>query len=271
MAFGLTNERRVGAAATFVESRQASGQLAFSLDQLLQETGLKKQAAAKQLGRLGPRVVQVSPHQQFFLIVRPEQFVQGAPPVDAWLDDYFRWLGHPYYLALQSAASAYCSSTQAIQITEVMTDAPRRPLTLGRLRLAFYVKRHITRTPTQQLPHAYAPAMVSTPAATAFDLIRYSAQLGGIGRAVETLRPLLPHIRPAQLRGVLSAEDQSATAQRLGFILEKCQALDLAEEIDARLTPRRWLQLSTTAAHSQSRDPIEARWRVIDNSGEFET
>ena len=104
---GSTGNRQTGAAAAFVDAQLAAGHVAFPLAQLFKETGLAVEAAKKQLRRLGPRVVRVSPSQQFFLIVSPEHYSRGSPPVDWWLDDYFRWLGHPYYLALQSAASAH--------------------------------------------------------------------------------------------------------------------------------------------------------------------
>src|SRR5437660_660547 len=42
----------------------------------------------------------------------------------------------------------------------------------------------------------------------------------GIGRVAETIAPLLPLMRPAELRRVLRIEDETATAQRLGFVLE---------------------------------------------------
>jgi hypothetical protein len=121
------------------------------------------------------------------------------------------------------------------------------------------------------LPATYAPAFVSTPAAMAFDLIRYAALLGGIGPAMETLRPLLRRIRPVWLRAVLDAECSSSTTQRLGCILEKCPAHNLTEEVAACLTKRRWLQLSTMAARRQSVSKVEARWRLIDNFVEFGT
>jgi hypothetical protein len=62
---------------------------------------------------------------------------------------------------------------------------------------------------------------VSTPAATVFDLLRHAAHIGGIGRAVETVRPLLVNLSVRELPAVLVAEDRTATAQRLGFVLEK--------------------------------------------------
>jgi hypothetical protein len=106
------------------------------------------------------------------LIVAPEHRAMGAPPAIWWLNDYFNWLGRPYYLALQSAASSFGSNPQALQVTQVMTDRPCRPVKVGRIQVRFFVKRGIGRTPTQQLAQASAPLCISTPEATSFDLIR---------------------------------------------------------------------------------------------------
>ncbi|MDI1251116.1 MAG: type IV toxin-antitoxin system AbiEi family antitoxin [Lacunisphaera sp.] len=226
-------------------------------------------AAKGQLRRMGPRVARVSRGHKFFLIVAPEHFTRGSPPVDWWLDDYVNWLKHPYYLALQSAASTHGSNPQSIQVTQVMTDTPRRPITVGQQRVIFFVKRGIERTPTQEVRGAFSPTKVSTPAATGFDLIRYATRIGGIGRAVETLRPLLPLIRGAELRAVLDAENEKATAQRLGYVLEKTGNEKLATVIDGWLPAiRPVLPLATTAA-SSPQAPVTARWHVLDNTGEF--
>ena len=263
-------KQRTGAAAAFIDTQLAGGRVAFALDQLVNETGLSVVAAKSQLRRLGRRVTRVSRVHQFFVIVSPEHYAPGAPPVDWWLDDYFQWLGHPYYLALQTAAAVHGSNPQAIQVTQVMTDVPRRPVQIGRTQVVFFVKGGAAATPTQLVPSAFAPTRVSTPAATAFDLIRYAARIGGMGRAIETLRPLLPGVQPADLRAVLEAEAEGATAQRLGCVLEKTGRDRLASVVDAWLPARRPLiLLSTTAAHKPEA-PAAARWRVLDNVGEFE-
>jgi len=261
----------VGAVSSFADIRLAAGHVSFSMSELVKETGLTVSAARSQLHRLGRKIVRVSKAHQFFLIVSPEHFSRGSPPVDWWLDDYFQWLGHPYYLALQSAASAHGSNPQSIQVTQVITDAPRRPVTVGQFQVTFFVKRSIQDTPTQQLPNGYAPTRVSTPAATAFDLIRYAARIGGIGRAVETLRPLLPLINPVGLRTVLEAENETATAQRLGYVLDRTGRAKLAAVIEDWLPTRRPAILLGTMSLGASAGPATSPWRVIDNSGEFES
>src|ERR1051326_8735601 len=210
------NNRLIGAAEAFIEARVCLGRVTFSLEELTRESGLSAIAAKFQVLRLRGKVARVSPRQPFFLIVGPEHRSMGAPPAIWWLEDYFNWLGRPYYLALQSAASSFGSNPQALQVTQVMTDRPGRILKVGRVQVRFFVKRRITQTFTQQLAQAVAPLRISTPEATAFDLIRYATSIGGIERAAETIQPLLPRLRPRELKSVLEAENEIATTQRLG-------------------------------------------------------
>ena len=270
-AYDLSKNRRVGAVSMFADTQLAEGRVAFSMSQLVKETGLTVPAARSQLRRLGKKIVRVSRAHQFFVIVSPEHFLRGSPPVDWWLDDYFQWLGHPYYLALQSAASVHGSNPQSIQVTQVMTDTPRRPLTIGQLHVTFFVKGRIQDTPTQQLANAFAPTRVSTPAATGFDLIRYAARIGGIGRAVETLRPLLPLIEPIELRAVLDAENETTTAQRLGYVLDKTGKAKLAAVVENWLPAQRPAVLLAPTAADRPVGPAALPWRIVDNSGEFES
>src|SRR5438093_8151659 len=166
--------RRIGAAEAFCDSRLALGRVTLSLSDLVKESELSAIAAKRQLSRLRGKVVRISPRQPFFLIVSPEHRSMGAPPANRWLHDYFDWLGRPYYLALQSAASSFGSNPQALQVTQVMTNRPGLAIKVGRLHVRFVVKRRLARAPTQQPAGAVAPLLVSTPEATVFDLIRYA-------------------------------------------------------------------------------------------------
>ncbi|HEY5913691.1 MAG TPA: type IV toxin-antitoxin system AbiEi family antitoxin [Verrucomicrobiae bacterium] len=205
---------------------------------------------------------------RFFLIVAPEHRAIGAPPPAWWLDDYFEWLGHPYYLGLQSAAEAVGSAPQAVQVTQVVTDTPRREIQVGRIRVQFFVKRGVDRTPTQSSANAFAPLRISTPAATVFDLIRYAARLGGFERAVETLAPLIALIRIPDLKSVLKSEDEVAMAQRLGYVLEIAGKAELADVVERWLPPHLDLTPLSKSSPRTKAGQVVQRWRILNNASE---
>ncbi len=150
-----------------------------------------------------------------------------------------------------------------------MTDAPRREIQVGRIRVRFFVKRALNRTPTQSLGKAFAPLRVSTPAATTFDLIRYAARLGGIERAVETLAPLIWLVRVTDLKAVLKTEGEVATAQRLGYVLETVGKTELADVVQRWLPSRLELIPLSSKAPRSSAGRVVQRWRVLHNLPEL--
>jgi len=264
-----SESRRIGAAEAFCDARLALGRVTISLEDLVKETGLSGIAAKRQLSRLRGKVVRVSPRQPFCLIVSPEHRSMGAPPADWWLQDYFDWLGRPYYLALQSAASSFGSNPQALQVTQVMTDRPCRTIKVGRIQVCFFVKRGIQRMPTQQPAGSVAPLCVSTPEATAYDLIRYATSIGGIERAAETIRPLLPLLRARELKRVLDAENEPAVAQRLGFVIEASGNKSLAKVVRDWLPDKLTLVMLSPAKGKRDSIPLVDRWQVLNNSNEL--
>jgi hypothetical protein len=258
-----------GAAEAFIDKLLTLGRVGFSLNELLEDSGLSTVAAKNQLRRLFGKVTRVSPRQQFFLIISPEHRAMGAPPAIWWLQDYFIWLGRPYYLALQSAASEFGSNPQALQVTQVMTDRPRREIKLGRVQVRFFVKNDIGRTPTQQLPQAPAPLCISTPEATALDLVRYADRIGGIDRAAETIAPLLPQLRVRELERVLNAENTLPIAQRLGFIFEFLGAKRPADAVHKWL-PKKMIAVALSAtSNKRGNYQLVERWQILNNCNEL--
>lgn len=258
-----------GVTAQFIESRLAVGQVAFALEELLTDTGLSLIAARNQLLRLGSRVRRVMARQPFYIIVSPEHQAIGAPPPSWWLDAYFQWMQRPYYVALLSAASEYGATAQAIQVTQVVTSVPHRDIVLGRVRVQFFVKHNTGQTPTLPLVQAQAPLALSTPEATALDLIAYSHRLGGVERAAETIVPMLHKFKRVRLTEALRANVETAHAQRLGFILERNSEGGLANVVEEHLRsckayrtllePSRFTLPDSAPAYSK-------RWKVLVNT-----
>ena len=237
------------------------------MTELVADTGLSVVAASNQIRRLRDRVRRVTRPQAFFLIVDSAHRAMGAPPLQWWLDEYFRWLGHPYYLALLSAAESHGAAPQAVQVHQIMTDAPRREVAVGRLQVRFFVKRGIEQTPVRQPAGAYAPLRISTPEATALDLVGYASRIGGIERAHETLIPLLPLMRIGELRRALDAERSTTSAQRLGYLLERSGADRLADVVHEWLPVKTaWCSLGSEQANAPKLHRSQ-HWHVIADEG----
>ena len=117
--------------------------------------------------------------------------------------------------------------------------------------------------PVQQPEGAYAPLCVSTPEATALDLVGYAPRIGGIERAHETLVPLLPIMRILELRRALVAERSTTSAQRLGYLLERSGADRLADVVHEWLPANAtWCSLGPGQADAAELHRSE-RWHVL--------
>ena len=75
-------------------------------------------------------------------------------------------------------------------------------------------------------------------------------------------------LESCSLRSELEAENETATAQRLGYLLERANLKKLATVVATWLPSK--LPAIPLAVGSAKRDAtVSAPWRVIDNSGEF--
>jgi hypothetical protein len=258
---------RRGYAEAFVDECVAAGRYGFSVADVVRATGLSDRNAKNQLCRLRGRTSKVARWQPFFLINGPAGKAPGAASFDRWLDDYFTWLGRPYYVGLHSAAAIHGSQPQALQTIQIVTDTPRRDAQVGRQKLRFFVKSDCAASAVQQAPRAFAPMKVSTPETTAFDLVRYAPRLGGIGRTAETLAPMLHLLQPARLKIVLAAEDEISTTQRLGFLLEAMGRAKLAAAVETCLPSRCACIPLAVGATCPAGAPRHQRWHVVDNAG----
>lgn len=248
---------------------QAGARYFFQPDELARETGRLPASPAlrlalHRLARRG-RIVPVTRRPPGYLIVPPEHASFGAPPVNWWIDDCLRRVDRSYYVALLSAARHWGSSHYARQDTQVMLSKPRIPLVAGRLRVIFFAKARIARTPTTLVRTGVAPWRVSTRAATLLDLMRHQTTVGGLEAIARIARDLSSDIAAGELTEALDALDQIPTAQRLGFLFQHLQRDTLAGEIfgwargRSDLAVHQPLELGTPIANQTARD---RRWNI---------
>jgi hypothetical protein len=260
--------RKRGAVSRLLDSAQGEGRRLVALDEIARDAGLTPLAVRRQLARLGTRIVRAPGRPAAALILSPEDAANGAPPAAAWLDAYFKLRNEPYYVGLLSAAALHGSGAQAVQVTQVLVTRPTRALVLGRIALRFFVKKNVVATPCIQLPGLFAPLAVSTPEATALDLIAFQSRLGGIERVAEVIARMLPRMTATGLKSALRAEPALAVRQRLGYVFEVLNRQRLAATVRAslpeRLTPVRLKPEGRSGAASKSPD-LKEPWAVYDN------
>lgn len=260
--------RSRGVVARLLDESQSRGVLVVSVEELARSAGLSTLAVRRQLERLRQLVARLPGRPSTFLVVPPEHRARGAPPVANWLDAYFGLRGQPYYLGLLSAAALHGSSQQALQVTQILTTKPMRPIEIGRLHIDFYVKSNLRETPLAQLAGLPAPLAVSTPEATAIDLIAFSHRIGGIRRATEVIADLRPVMTLAGLKEALNAESQTAVKQRLGYVLALLGLDRMAAEVQKGLTDRlASVALQTHAGSNYPKSGVSQPWMVRDNIG----
>jgi hypothetical protein len=143
-----------------------------------------------------------------------------------------------------------------------------RELRVGRIRVQFFVNKHAELTPTRQLLHAYAPLEISSPEATALDLLRYAWRIGGIHYASQVIKKLVSTFTKTGLRQAFQAEYEHATLQRLGYILEKFGLSDLCLLVEKQLPKKLNRVFLEHHAILDSARPlcISNRWGLIINT-----
>lgn len=254
-----------GVVALLLDQFQGRGQLVVSVPELQALSGLSPLAVKRQLEHLTDRVVRLPGRPSCFLVVPPEHRVRGAPPVAYWLADYCRLRRQPYYVGLLSAAALHGSAQQAVQLTQVLTTAPTRAVEVGSVHVEFHVKQRLLVTPLTPIKGLAAPLAVSSPEATALDLLAFQHCVGGVARAAEVAAGLLPVMTAGGWRRALPFAPVPVR-QRTGYVLDTLGAHRFAKLIQASLPSKLrpvLLQSATPSLGTGGQLP----WNVDDNVG----
>ncbi len=248
-----------------VDSYQASGRYVLTRGQALGALKVSEEALKKAVQRLVAKRRLAVPRRGFFVIVPVEYREAGAPPASWFIDDLMKFLGQPYYVALLSAAALHGAAHQQPQGFQVVTSKQVRAMAAGRARIRFFRKLHLERTPAMDMKTETGVMRVSTPEATALDLLRYIDQVGHLGHVATVLGELAESMEAERLAQVARAESELPIAQRLGHILERVGAHETASSLAAWIEERRPRFVPLRPDRSVKRAGKDARWRVLAN------
>ncbi len=249
---------------------QSAGRYGFSSEEFATRTGREPggEAVRHALIRLKNKkhITQISSKPGYWLIVPPEHLARQSPPVAWWLHDFLSFKEIFYYVGLLSAAQYHGSSHFAVMETQVVVPQIRKPLEAGATRLHFFFKESASDTPCDLIDTEKATLRVATPAATLLDLLRHASQVGGVERIHLITADLGKRIDVRGLSAALNAQDETAAAQRLGYLFDLQGKGKLAAVIDQWLAhrPVQVVRLDTSSAQADA--PRHARWNLFLNA-----
>lgn len=248
-----------------VDSYQASGRYTFTREEALRALGVSDEALKKAVQRLAAKRRLAVPRRGFLVIVPMEYRDAGAPPASWFIDALMSFHGRPYYVGLLSAAALHGAAHQQPQEFQVVTDGQLRPAVAGRARIRFFSNRRLERTPTMSVKTETGTMSVSTPEATALDLLRYLAPAGHLGNVATVLAELAGRLEARRLLEAARAEGDLPAAQRLGYLLELVGAGEVAVGLAEWISAERARLVPLRADRSSRRGRRDPRWRVVVN------
>ena len=182
---------------------------------------LTRKAFNRTAGRMSSRKKVARIHGEFYIVVPLEHAATGIVPADWFIVELMKHLGRPFYVGKLSAAEYHGAAHQRPQNYQIVTNRPLRRIACRGMGIRFFTKRDVVRTPVQQIKGMTGYIPVSTPEATAFDLLRYSRQVGGLNHVLTVLQELAEAIDPGRLVEAAEMDGNVAYAQRLGWLLER--------------------------------------------------
>lgn len=219
-------------ARDYIASLAASGRYHFTSSEARAALGGSPAAVKLALNRLAKQEMIASPARGFYVIIPPEYRSLVCLPADQFIPALMQHLEQPYYAGLLSAAQYHGAAHHRPQEFQVVVTKPHRPIVCGAVRVTFVTRKRLTEVPVQSFNTPRGTLRVSTPEATAVDIVGYHHHVGGLDQVATILAELSERIDPEKLAEAARTAPLP-WAQRLGWLLEQVEAGDKAAPLKA--------------------------------------
>jgi predicted transcriptional regulator of viral defense system len=252
-------------AREYITGLAATGRHHFTSLEARSALRVSATAAKLALNRLAKKGLVASPARGFYVVVPPEYRSLACLPADQFIPALMKHLNLPYYVGLLSGAQYYGAAHHRPQEFQVFLAKSHRPIQCGAVRVAFMLRKRLKEVPTQSFNTPRGTVLVSSPEATALDLLGYVQHAGGLNQVATVLSELAERIDPEKLAGAARAVPV-AWGQRLGYLLEH---LGFDAKIPAlkdyvRKHAKEWTLLLPKAA--QKRSHRNKGWKLYVNA-----
>jgi predicted transcriptional regulator of viral defense system len=251
--------------AELVDRLQESGRYSFAREEALNNFNFNAGSLKKAAMRLAAKGRIAVPRRGFYVVVPLEYRIAGAPPPSWFIDQMMLHLGRPYYVGLLSAAALYGAAHQQPQEYQVITDQPQRLIYVGRNRIRFLAKKNIRKVAIQEHKTDTGVIRISTPEATAIDLLRYAKVAGGLDNVKTVLSELAESIDKKKLATEAKADGGMAFIQRLGYNLENVETADHSSKLAEWINEKNPRNIPLNPGKPIRGQSVNRRWRIVVN------
>jgi predicted transcriptional regulator of viral defense system len=209
----------------YIEQLLLHGRAWFSRAEAQASIGTGSGALSAAITRLIKRRRLANPRHGFYLVLREEDQLVGAPDPARWIDPLMHFQGIDYRISLLRAAAFHGASHQAAMVLQVIVPRQLRDIVIGRHRLQFVYQVESSFAGAncagnlQRLQTDAGFAQVAGVELTLLDCTRYFHKAGGLNAVAQIVLDIGGKADPAILASV--AENfESTTVRRLGYLLE---------------------------------------------------
>jgi len=173
--------------------------------------------------------------------------------------------GEPYHVGLLSAAQLHGAAHHRPQHFQVMVAKPHASIECGKVCVDFYVRKDLKRVATVAMNTPRGSVRVSSPEATALELVGYVRHVGGLDNVATVLMDLAETIDAERLvEEALKAP--LAWSQRLGYLLELVEAGEIASALLPYVGEHATRVAPLDAALPRTGHQRSERWRIAINT-----
>ena len=252
----------------YIDDLVARGKCCFSVNEAVAVLNKSRQSIIHSIEHLKAGSKLASPAKGFYVVVTPEYRIYGCLPPEFFVPYLMKYWDYDYYGCLLTAAMYHGSSHQAPQVFQVMIEKKRLAIECGKVRVEFITRKNIKAIPKSEISTSKSVLNISSPEATAMDLICYPQRSGGINHTLTVLSELYEKIKPDNLLSLLENQSELAWKQRLGYLLDILGVNELTNVIHRFLAMQKRLDyvLLMPGLPMTSKVTRNEKWKIIENT-----